>query len=72
MANYYTLFVAVVHKNTPATDKIDDHRHVIDASYCDVFVTEDKQWLSNIRKINPGLKPIKWSTLGKNVGLSKA
>jgi len=69
MANLYMVFIAVVYKSVPATDKVDDHRHVIDASYCDAFVTEEKQLLSNIRKINSDLKPIKWSTIGKIIEL---
>jgi len=71
LANLYLVFVAVVHKDVPATDKIDDHRHVIDASYCDVFVTEEKQLLSNVKKINPDLKPVQWSTMGKIIDLSE-
>lgn len=63
MANLYLIFIAIVHKNTPATDKVDDHRHIIEASYCDVFVTEEKQLLSNARKINSSLRPMKWSTM---------
>ena len=69
-ANLYLVFVAVAHKATAATDKIDDHRHVIDASYCDIFVTEERQLLSNVRKLNPDLEPVKWSTLGKIRNLS--
>lgn len=63
MANLYLIFIAIVHKNTPATDKVDDHRHIIEASYCDVFVTEEKQLLSNAGKINSSLRPMKWSTM---------
>lgn len=67
MANFYMTFIAVVHKDVPATDKVDDHRHIIEASYCDVFVTEEKQLLANVPRINSRIKPIKWSTIGKGI-----
>ncbi len=72
MANIYLFFVAITHKNVPAKDKVDDHRHVIEASYCDAFLTEESQLLSNVRKINPDLEPIQWSTIGKVVSLEKS
>mgnify|MGYP000107864537 CR=1 FL=1 len=64
MANLYMVFIAIAHKVTPAPDKTDDHRHVIEASYCDAFITEEKQLLSNIKYINSKLNPIKWSEIG--------
>jgi len=64
MANFYMVFIAVVHKVPPASDKVDDHRHVIEASYCDAFITEERQLLSNIEFINSNLEPIKWSSIG--------
>jgi hypothetical protein len=67
MANLYLDFIVVVHKTPPATDKVDDHRHIVDASYCDVFVTEENQLLANVPRINSRLKPIKWSTIGKGI-----
>lgn len=69
MANPYMVFIAIAHKVTPAPDKTDDHRHVIEASYCDSFITEEKQLLSNIRYINSNLNPIKWSEIGNISGL---
>lgn len=67
MANLYTIFIAIVHQEIPGTDKIDDHRHIIEASYCDLFVTEEKQLLKNVQKINPSLTAKKWSDIGKRV-----
>ncbi len=67
MANMYLVFVESVQKVVPATDKVDDHRHLIEASYCDVFITQEKQLLNNVQKINPELRAISWSDL---VGLT--
>lgn len=72
MANIYMIFVAVVHKNVPARDKVDDHRHIIEASYCDVFVTEEGQLLANVPRINSRIQPIKWSTIGKGIEIITA
>lgn len=63
LANMYLFFVQMVQKVTPATDKVDDHRHVIDASYYDAFITNDSQLLSNLGKINPRLEPISWGAI---------
>jgi len=65
LANIYLVFIAVVHKNTAATDKVDDHRHIIEASYCSAFITNENQLLSNLKKINNRIKGIKWSSIGK-------
>lgn len=62
-ANMYLFFIQLVSKVVPATDKVDDHRHLIEASYCDVFVTQEKQLLNNVQKINPKLKAISWSEI---------
>lgn len=65
LANMYLFFVQMVQKVTPATDKVDDHRHVIEASYCDAFISNDNQLLSNLAKINPRLEPISWGAIRK-------
>lgn len=62
-ANMYLIYVQVVHKVVPATDKVDDHRHVIEASYCGAFITSDAQLLKNLEKINPCLEPVPWQKL---------
>ncbi|KAF0191073.1 MAG: hypothetical protein FD165_2148 [Gammaproteobacteria bacterium] len=62
-ANMFLIYVQVVQKVVPATDKVDDHRHVIEASYCDAFITSDTQLLRNLKKINPCLEPVSWQTL---------
>ncbi len=63
LANMYLFFVQMVQKVTPATDKVDDHRHVIEASYCDTFITNDNQLLNILEEINPSLEPISWDAI---------
>lgn len=65
LANMYLFFVQMTQKVTPAKDKVDDHRHVIEASYCDAFISNDNQLLSNLAKINPRLEPISWRAIRK-------
>jgi hypothetical protein len=47
----------------PAKDKTDDLRHVIDASYCSIFVSNDSKLLRDISKINPNVAPIKFENI---------
>lgn len=62
-ANMYLFFVQMVQKVIPATDRVDDHRHVIEASYCDAFITNDIPLLRNLGKVNPRLEPISWDAI---------
>ena len=55
-ANVYYSAIHIIHQTTPAKDKLDDPRHVIDASYCSVFVSEDSQLKKRVSFINPDLK----------------
>lgn len=47
----------------PAKDKTDDLWHVIDASYCSIFVSNDNKLLRDISKINPNIEPIKFENI---------
>ena len=44
----------------PSYDRVDDFRQVIDASYCDVFVTNDDQLARTGNQINTGISLISW------------
>ena len=57
-ADIYLNYICIVHVNTPGFDKLDDYRHVIEGSYCDVFVTGDNQLYKSANKINPNLEVI--------------
>ena len=37
-------------------DRIDDNRHLIEASYCDTFVSNDRVQLDRAEWINPSLE----------------
>lgn len=62
-ANFYLCFLLFTNPNNPKKDKVDDHRHVLEASHCDVFITEDKQLLKSTNGINPDVIPLKWSSI---------
>lgn len=59
----YLMYVQLVQKAVPASDKVDDHRHIIEAAYCDAFITSDSQLINNANKINPNLEIIEWNSL---------
>ena len=54
-ANIYLNFVAIGQGQIPSFDKVDDFRHVIEASYCDTSVTDDRRLLNQTASINPSL-----------------
>lgn len=62
-ADIYLLYVELVQKVVPAKDKVDDHRHIVEAAYCEKFITNDTQLIKNTRKINPNIEVIEWASL---------
>lgn len=62
-AQIYLMYVQLVQISVPASDKVDDHRHIIEAAYCDAFITSDSQLINNANKINPNLEIIEWNSL---------
>jgi hypothetical protein len=56
MANLYLMLVCIRNGTRPSRDKIHDHKHVINASYCQVFITEEKQLQKNTKLLNPSLE----------------
>lgn len=59
-AHVYINFVCWVHGAIPGKDKLDDPRHVMDAAYCDSFVTKDRQLFRNLCYYNPDLDGLWW------------
>jgi hypothetical protein len=55
-SNVYLNAICIIHQHVPGKDKIDDYRHIIEASYCDIFVTDDAQLSRTIPRINPDLQ----------------
>ena len=57
-ANLYLMWICIANNAVPAFDKLDDYRHVIEASYSDAFVTEDEQLRRTAPRIHTGLEPV--------------
>ena len=64
-SHVYLCYICIKHKSVPRKDKIDDYRHIIEASYCDIFVTNDTQLSRTVSRINPDLEVLKGSDLIK-------
>lgn len=60
-ANLYLWKIALIDRAAFSGD--DDYRHVIEASYADVFVTGDSQLARTAPRINPELVVLEWSQL---------
>lgn len=54
-ANLALMLTCIDQRVAPADDKLDDYRHVIEAAYCDVLITDDLQLLAKTSVIHPGL-----------------
>jgi hypothetical protein len=51
-------FICLVNRRVPSVDKVDDYRHVVEASYSDVFVSNDRQLLRSLPRLQPTLVPL--------------
>jgi hypothetical protein len=65
------MFVWITQSVVPGPDKLDDPRHVLEASYCDAIVIEDQQFRRNANLINPDLKVIRLADLSESFGTKK-
>jgi hypothetical protein len=55
-ANLYLMWICIANNVVPAFDKLDDYRHIIEASYADALVTEDEQLRRTAPRIHTGLE----------------
>jgi len=62
-ANLYHWTIPLMHDAAGSRDKNDDYRHVIEASYVDVFVTGDNQLAHTVPRLHPGLQVLTWHEL---------
>ena len=62
-ANVYRCFIHIAHEQPAGKDKISDPRQVIDASYSDALVTNDRQLARLAQQINPDLTVLLWKSL---------
>lgn len=57
-ANLALMLTCIEQNVPPRVDKLDDYRHVIEAAYCDVLVTDDGQLTVKAKAIRPSLEVI--------------
>lgn len=57
-ANLGLMLTCIAERVPPGDDKLDDYRHVIEAAYCDVLVTDDAQLLAKTGVIQPKLTAV--------------
>lgn len=62
-ANLYLMFICIAHEAVPGGDKLDDYRHLIDASYCDAIVLYDDKARHAAPHIAPHLRVLSWEDL---------
>lgn len=65
LSNAYLTAICIMHMTAPSKDKIDDYRHLVEASYCDVFITGDDQLYKTVPRINHVIENLKWDNLIK-------
>ena len=53
----YLYFINIFHKAAPGKDTLDDFRHLVESSMCDLFVTNDGNLLRQSQTIRP-FKPV--------------
>jgi hypothetical protein len=54
-ANLALMLTCITQSVPPSIDKLDDYRHVIEAAYCEVLVTDDHQLTAKAKAIHPEL-----------------
>lgn len=60
-ANVYLTYIMSRNRVAPSYDRVDDFRQVADASYCHIFVSNDRQLLRTANRISPQLKFVAWA-----------
>lgn len=62
-SNLYLMYICIAHKAAPGDDKLDDYRHLIDASYCNVILSYDGKVRHAAPHIAPHLQLLAWEDL---------
>ena len=62
-ANAFQSTPPIVARVRPARDRMHDARHVIEAAYCDLFVTADAGQARAVPKLNPVLRVVRFGEL---------
>ena len=69
-ANLYLSSIPILHVVTPGDDKLDDYRHVIEASYTHVFVTGDDRLAGATCRIHPNLEVLRWKSFSQKTSVA--
>ncbi len=62
-ADLYLWAIPLMHDTGGSRDKTDDYRHVVEASYAEVFVTGDDQLARTVPRIHQGLRVLTWNEI---------
>jgi hypothetical protein len=62
-ANVYLNFIMISGGVTPGKDKLDDYKHCFEASYCDAFLTADRQQETAMKLICPWVSILNWNRI---------
>lgn len=62
-ANLYLWAIPLMNQVAPSRDKLDDYRHIIEASYSHAFLTGDEQLARTVPRINPGQRVFTWADI---------
>ena len=62
-SNCYLIFTHITQGTSHIVDMIDDYRHIIDASYSNIFLSADEKQLKTVPHINKDLETLSWSDL---------
>ena len=62
-AQWHLAWVAAHHRRVPASDKLDDFRHLLESARCDAFVTEEGKLLKVGSAISPWRPCLAWDDL---------
>ena len=62
-ADLYLWAISLMHDAGWARDKTDDYRHVIEASYAELFITGDEQLARTAPRLHPQLQILTWGQL---------
>lgn len=62
-ANIYWSWIHIDTEKPPAPDRVDDARHIVDASYSDFFISNDERQIKLVAKLNPTLTAYTWKDL---------
>jgi hypothetical protein len=67
-ANLYLMFICIAREVVPGGDKLDDYRHLIDATYSHTLVLYDVKAKRAVPHIAPHLRTLSWEDMDGRAG----